>query len=279
MYGIKFSSNDIIGYSRSQVANLAMSRNIGAASVGLYNKADSLVSIPYSTISGSLYEALLRGLAKVQDDIPETQRLYLRGIALLIVYTLPVYVGMAWLAEPFIRGVYGEKWAAAATPLAILATSGLFTCIGHPAGAVLAAQNMLGRELVVQGTSLVTTVLGIVIGMQWGMTGIAIGIVVARGIAAAHVTMLVRQRLPLRMSDITSAIGPGAGLSLLLLLALRVVDSLLPPGMARDLPLLYIVVAASAGGLAYGVAFLFAPIPSLAGESARWRRVLRIERA
>ena len=171
---------------------------MGPAAVGTYNKADSLVNIPFGTISGSLYEALFRGLSTVQGDLTESKRLYLRSIEMLAVYTLPLYLGMAWLAEPFILGVYGPKWSEAITPLSILALSGVFTCIGHPAGAVLAAQNMLGRELVVQITFLGTTLAGILIGMHWGVAGIAVSIVAARGVSALQITRLVATRLPNR---------------------------------------------------------------------------------
>lgn len=278
-YGMKFSLNDIVSYAYFQAANLVMSRSMGPAAVGVYNKADSLVNIPFKTISGSLYEALFRGLSTVQDDLVESKRLYLRSIELLGVYTLPLYIGMSWLAEPFILGVYGPKWAEAVTPLAILALSGVFTCVGHPAGAVLAAQNMLGRELVVQITFLGSTVAGILIGMHWGVAGIATGIVVARGLAALHITRLVASRLPLSGWEVLATLRSSALLSLFMLATFLFMKYAVFQYVVSGSPLLELFLGSLAGGLAYAAAFLTLPIGSLAGERARWLQVLRLQRA
>lgn len=278
-FGLKFSLNDIVSYLRSQAANLVISRQMGASAVGLYNKADSLVNIPFQTVSASLYDALYRGLATVQDDLAESKRLYLRSIELLAVYTLPIYLGMAWLAEPFILGIYGPRWAEAATPMAILALTGVFTCVGHPAGAVLAAQDMLGRELVIQVTFLCTTVAGILVGMHWGVPGMAAGIVAARAISSFHITHLVATRLPLRLGEVLATLRPSLLLCGFMLLALLLMEHLVIRHLPLKLPLLELALGAAAGGLAYAAAFLTLPIGSLAGERGRWLRVLHLQRA
>lgn len=278
-FGAKISLNDIVVYARRQSANLVMSRALGPAAVGTYNKADSLANIPYGTISVSLYEALFRGLSMVQDNLAESKRLYLRSIELLAVYTLPVYLGMAWLAEPFVLGVYGAKWAEAVTPLSILALSGVFSCIIHPAGAVLAAQNMLGRELVVQVTYLGATVAGILIGLHWGLAGVAVGVVLARGGGALQITRLVATRLPLSTWEVLAALRSSALLCLFTIAAFVFVKHLVLKHLPWDSPLLELVLGSLAGGIAYGVAFLLLPIASLAGERARWLQAMRLQRA
>lgn len=275
-FGAKISANDIASYARRQSANFVISGQMGAYTVGLYNKGDSLAEIPFFTVGAALYEALFRALSKVQDDLPETLRLFMRSITMLVVLTLPLYVGMYWLAEPFIVSVYGAKWREAAQPLAILACSGLFTAMGMPAGAVLAAQNMLGRELVVQSALLVTTLLAIFLGMRWGMSGIAVGIVVARGFAMVHILWVVRQRLPLTLPHLIHAAAPGVGLALLMISAFWLADLALPAGLSQTHPFAYTMVNGACGVMAYSVGFLFLPIPALAGERERWRRTLRL---
>nr|CCF78729.1 putative Polysaccharide biosynthesis protein [Rubrivivax gelatinosus S1] len=277
-FGLKFSANDIASYVRDKSANLVISRQMGPTAVGLFNKADSLANIPFQTVSASLYEALFRGLSTVQDDLDESKRLYLRSIELLAVYTLPIYVGMAWLAEPFIVGVYGEKWAEAALPLAILALSGVFTTVGHPAGAVLAAQNMLGRELVVQLSFLATTLIGILVGMHWGVAGMTVGIVVARGFAALHITRLVQTRLTLALREVAMALRGGLLLSVAVLAAFAVAKEA-AKAIGIQSPLAELALGCLAGTAAYGLAFFTLPVEALVGERGRWLRALRSTRA
>ena len=153
LYSFKVTSNDIVSYIRGQTPNFILGRLQGPAIVGLFNKADSLAKMP-SLVSGSIYDSVFRGLAKTQDDKDTSRYLYFRTITLLTVYMLPMYVGLTWLAEPFVRFVYGANWLQSATPLSILSLGGVFVCIGHPSGAVLAAHNWLGREIVIQAITL-----------------------------------------------------------------------------------------------------------------------------
>ena len=111
--------------------------------------------MPHSFITGSVYHVLFRAMAAEQDNLDKCRYLFFRSIALVAVYATPFYIGLLWLAEPFIRGVYGEKWVAAAGPLMILAFAWPFWLMDNLSGAVLAAQNWLDRELPVQIATLV----------------------------------------------------------------------------------------------------------------------------
>ena len=166
-YGLKVSANGVANYLRSQTSNLVISRMAGADMVGLFNKAQSLGTMPFSTIGASIYQPVFREMAKHQDNIDRTKYLFFRSISLLIVYTAPLYIGLCWLADPFIVVAFGEKWIASAEPLQILSIASLLQCIENPCGAVLAAHNRLGRELIIQLASWVFVIIASIIGLQW----------------------------------------------------------------------------------------------------------------
>jgi len=277
-YGAKVSITEMISYARRQVSNLILSRGLGPATVGLFNKADSLSYMPVTTISSAVYEPVFRALASMQDDRDKSRYIYLRTITLLTVYTLPFYVGMHWLAEPFIVLVFGPKWIASAPLLEILTLSGLFFCIGHAPGAVLAARNELGREIVVQSAHLVLLAAGALIGLRWGAEGVAWAVFATYVYSSLHMSWLANRSVGARFADVIKAIGPGLLLNGILILTL-VAGDLLLPGAVRSSNLGYLLVMSTMGGLVYAVAFLALPIPALAAESLRWRRMLRLARA
>ena len=101
--------NEIIGHFQSQMPNLVLSRLSGPAAVGLFNKADSLASTPFRLISTATYTTVFRALSKDQDNIDRARYLYRRMITLLVVYTLPMYIGLGWVAGSFIEVVYGPE--------------------------------------------------------------------------------------------------------------------------------------------------------------------------
>lgn len=275
-FGLKVAANELIGYFRGQMGNLIISRLSGPSMVGLFNKADSMNALPYQVISGSVYQPVFRALSQVQTDIDQSKYIYFRTITLVSAYTLPFYVGLWWLAEPFIGVVYGPKWIDAAQPLEILALAGLCYCVGHPSGALLAAQNRLGRELIVQVVALLMMAAGCLIGLQWGLTGVAWGVVITHIYSAIHISWLANQAVNARFIDLLRAIKPAALLNAILWATLAVTDALLPEELAMNQPAIYLFVMSALGAISYTLCFLFLPIEKLKAESIRWKRKIGI---
>lgn len=275
-YGAKVSANDLVSYLRAQSSNVIISRLTGAHAVGLFNKADSLGKMPFSTVSSAVYQPVFRAMASEQDNPDKIKYLFFRTVMLLTVYTLPLYVGLWWCAEPFIVFVYGEKWAAAGPPLEILAVAGLLYCVGHPCGAVLAACNRLGRELVVQLITLGLVIAGCLIGLRWGLEGVAWAIVVSQLYATTHMYFLATRCFRSRLSELGVALAPGLALNALLVATVLGSHFLLPDGMAQAQPGWYLLIVGGTGAVVYAAAFLFLPLPALAAETARWRKLLRL---
>jgi len=276
LYGIKVTSNDIATYVRNQAPNFFLGRLEGPATVGLFNKADSLARIP-RMVAYSVYDPVFRSLATLQDNADRSRYIYFRTITLLSVYMVPLCVGLVWLAQPFVAFVYGPKWSASAAPLAILSMVGPLTSIANPSGAVLAARNWLGREIFVHFTQTVLLAASCVIGVQWGLPGVAWGILLSEGVSALFIAFLVTRCLRSTFSQLAASLYPGLLLNGLLCGALVIVASLLPADFREVWPVPYMLMMSASGALTYITAFFLLPIPALASESARWKRRLRLE--
>lgn len=278
-FGIKIILNDLIGNFRQQTSNFILTKMAGVNMVGLFNKGDSLAKLPLTTISSPIYDPVFRSMSAAQDNPDRVKYLFFRMISLLVLYTLPFYIGLAWLARPFIIVVYGEHWADAAIPLQILAPLGLLYCVGHPCGALLAATNRVGREVVVQTITWIMVGLGCYFGLAWGLVGVAFSIVLSQIYSTSHMYVLANQYLRAKFIELVAAASPGLLLNGILVVVLLVVDAALPAGMRETSKATYLVVSALAGSLAYSLAFLFIPLPALSTEALRWRKSLRLSRS
>lgn len=275
-FGIKITLNDFISYLRQQTSNFIITKMAGPTMVGLFNKGDSLAKLPFATISGPIYQPVFRSMSADQDNPDRIKYLFFKMVSLLILYTLPIYIGLWWLAEPFIVVVYGEHWADAAIPLEILAPLGALYCVGHPCGAVLAATNRVGVEVVVQTITWILVALGCYLGLGWGLAGVAFGIVISQIYSTTHMYLLANQSLRARFGELLFAVGPGLFLNAILVLVLVVVDYFLPSDMRDQSTAVYLIVLSLAGGGTYAAAFLFLPLSGLTEEAVRWRRLLRL---
>jgi O-antigen/teichoic acid export membrane protein len=274
-YGIKVSLNDIVVYLRKQSSNFVVSRFIGTEAVGLYNKAASLNQKPRGMLSGSAYHVVFRAMSKTQENLDQSKYIYLRTITLVSVYALPFYVGLWWVAEPFIVTVYGAHWAASAPLLKILVFTALLDIINNQSGAVSAARRMLGRELAIQITSWVLLIAAIAVGYRWGIEGVAWAVVVASAPYALLMARMACTELHVSARDVWNALVPALLLNGLLASTLWVADWLLTPALPAT-SAAYLAGMVTVGAGCYVLYFLFLPIASLRKEAERWKNRLHI---
>lgn len=277
-YGLLASGNSIIRYVRSQLPTFILSRGMGATGVGLFNKAESLAARPHDVITGSVHEVLFRALAKEQDNLDKSRYLFFRSLTLVSVYTLPVYIGFLWLAEPLVVTLFGHRWADSAAPLAILSLAAPLMMIEKLSSAVLDARNWLGKELTAQMVMIGVTSVAILIGLPYGMVGVAAGLLVALLYMSIHMFWLAKLSLEARWADLAHAFMPAALLNAMMVLSLWLADQLIPPHI-QAIDALYVLIMAIVGGLVYASCFLYLPIPALAAETTRWKVKLRLAKA
>ena len=270
-YGFKVSSNDLAIYLRGQTSNFILSHQAGVSAVGIFNKADSLSQMPNGMISGAVYHPVFRALSKEQDNLDKSRYLYFRALTLVSVYALPFYVGLWWLAHPFIHVVYGAKWQATAAPLSILALGGLFFAIENQSGAVAAAQNKLGIELRIQLVSWALMALAVYFGLRFGLNGVAWGILAVSAYNAAAMSWLAQRCLQAPLSALWRALQPALILNTILCAALALLKYFIQPFETKQ-PILYLLSMSGAGVGVYVLSFLYLPLPNLLAEQAAWKR-------
>lgn len=277
-YGVKVSMNEIVSYLSKQSANFTVSRFIGTEAVGLFNKAASLNEKPKGMLSGSAYQVVFRALSRIQDNRDQSKYIFLRTITLVSTYALPFYVGLWWVAEPLIVNVYGSPWAGAAPILQILVFSSLPNIINTQSGAVLAARQLLGREIAIQLIAWALLIMAIVVGYRWGIEGVAWAVVAASIPHALLMAWLACRELRVSAVEILRAVWPALILNIILGLALWAISTQILADLLEAQSFLYLFVMVFTGGLVYGAAFLFLPIAALQKEANRWKHRLRIFR-
>ncbi len=221
-YGFQVTAGDVLSHLKVDSINLIISKLAGPASLGIFNKADSLVRISNRLIVPPTSHTVFRAMSMVQDDLDTTKYLFFRMIALLFVYIGPCLVGLWWVAEAFIEVVYGMKWLPAAEPLRVLIVVGFIRVIFIPCGLVLSAQDRLTQKIMVDAIGLVLAVAGSLIGLRWGLTGVAWGLVVSHLIYTVCLYAAVTRIISARVRDLLRSVAPALLLNSILFASLAV---------------------------------------------------------
>ena len=98
-----------------------LSRLAGAGGAGVYYMGFHLSELAAGQIASPMTRAIFPGLSEMQGDPARMRAAFLRGVEALGIFAMPAAFGLAFVAADFTHVVLGEKWAAAAPVIALLA--------------------------------------------------------------------------------------------------------------------------------------------------------------
>jgi O-antigen/teichoic acid export membrane protein len=251
-FGGTVTGVDIFTGITQGVDNVFVGRVLGAAALGIYALAFRLPDLIIGNLTLVAGTVLFPAFASV--DRHSLQDAYLTTIRYTVMLTLPLAIGLAILAEPFVLAAFGEKWRGAITPMQLLVVYAFFPAITAPPGIIYKA---IGRADILLKLAFVRTPLLIVSLALFVSQGITAAAACQAGVAV--VFFFVTTAIASRMLDVTArriwvAVWPATAAAAVLAVVLAVVHRLI------ESPWPALTVGAVAGGAAYlGVLWLVAP--------------------
>lgn len=138
---IKFSLplflNQFFQYFSRNSDNLIIGRVFGSYSLGIYNRAYTLMQMPMQNISSVVSGVLLPVLAKSSGDTERKSIVYKRAILGIAFATFPIMAFVFVFAREIILFLYGSAWAEVADLLMIFSIVGMLETIISPIGTLL----------------------------------------------------------------------------------------------------------------------------------------------
>ena len=104
---------NLVNWGLANLDRLLIGRLLGAWSLGLYNVAYNLASVPNTVLLGTLQPAFLAAGAQMQGQGDRLAQAYLQMLATLLVVAVPVFGVAALLARDLVELLYGPPWRAA----------------------------------------------------------------------------------------------------------------------------------------------------------------------
>lgn len=231
-----FSSNSFIGnitnYWVRNVDNVLVSFFLGQGPLGVYTRAYSVMLFPLSRVSRVLSRVMFPSLALIQDDLPRVRGVFLKMTRVIALVTFPLMIGVASTAENFTAVVFGPQWGEMVPILRILAIVGMVQSVTTLTVNLYLACNQTGLRLRVILPIQALQVLGIVVGLKWGILGVSIGYAAA-SLAAAPVECYYAGRLVgLSLSDFAASLRGVFFCAAAMGLAVAGLDAALPAGFS-----------------------------------------------
>jgi O-antigen/teichoic acid export membrane protein len=169
----------VVFYVNRNVDNLLIGRYLGSTALGLYAVAYNVMLAPLAQIAAPIVEVLTPAFARMQHDKRAIGVLWLRASRLVGSIVIPGMLGLALVAPEFVSVVLGDRWAGAVPVIQILAWVGLLQGMQRFNSAILQACDRTRTLLRCSLVTVAASIVAFVIGMQWGIVGVAAAYAVA----------------------------------------------------------------------------------------------------
>ncbi|WP_448621148.1 lipopolysaccharide biosynthesis protein [Geodermatophilus sp. URMC 65] len=174
-FGGGVTGTQLVYYLGNNLDNIALGLWAGPAALGVYNRGYQLLMNPLNQVRAPASNVAIPVLARLQED-PARSGEYLRRGQLALGYTLVAGMALgAGAAVPLVDLVLGDRWAAVAPVLALLAVAGSAQTLAYVGNWVYLSRGLSGALLRYTVATLVLSAACIGIGSRWGVVGVAAG--------------------------------------------------------------------------------------------------------
>lgn len=171
-FGYKITLSSLLENIFSNLYIIIIGKYFSAGQVGFYTRADSMKNLPVNNITLALTKVTYPLFAEIQHDNDRLKRVYKQLMKMSIFVVAPIMVFLIILAEPVFRFLFTEKWLPAVPYFQILCISGiLFPIQGYNAN-ILLVKGKSDTFLKLTVINKILLVIGIIIGLQFGIIGL-----------------------------------------------------------------------------------------------------------
>lgn len=237
---------------QSQADIFIASRSLSIYELGLYAEAMFLTTIFTAKFIPPLNEVAFPAYSRMQSDVKTLSQSFLKAVRIIMLISCPLYFGLVVTSHELVSVVLGEKWLPMAPIVSVLA-------LVMPAMTLqilfAPASNALGRPTIaarVMAFGAFILPLGFVIGVQFGIMGLAYSWLATFPLLTAFTIYQSKPHIGFSLSGLARAVWPGFSASTTMAVIVYGVGQALPP--VPDY--LRLVTMVGVGGLSY-VALLY----------------------
>jgi O-antigen/teichoic acid export membrane protein len=258
----------LLFYANRNADNILIGRYLGPQALGAYSLAYNIMLLPIGRLAAPVVEVLFPAFSRMQHEPERLAAAWVRVNRLVGSLTIPAMAGLMVVAPEFVHVVFGDQWDSAIPVIRLLAWVGLLQSLQSLNSSILMARNRTRTLLWYAGVVLVASLAAFVVGLKWGIVGVAAAYAVSSTIVEPYYTYLTARAIDVSLWSLVRGlrgVAQAAGLMLVVVLVVRhgVEDSV------GDLVTLVVLIAL---GVAVYVPFVFWRDPGLRAELAALRR-------
>ncbi len=212
----KFASSIyIVAQLGKGAPELIIGRASGVADVGLFSRANGLVEIVNRLLMRPVMQICMPYFARSHREGGELAPAYVGSVSLLTSAAWPLLGFVAVAAYPAIRIVYGTQWLSAVTIAQVLCLAMAIDVVHVLSREALMARGDARRANALQMQLVAVQVIGLLVGVPFGLLGAAWGLVGAAAVGVVLSQWHLRLSIGLTVLGVVAGVRGSAALALL----------------------------------------------------------------
>ena len=193
-FGMRVFATNTIAYFSRNTDNILVGRFLGVASLSFYSMAYRVLVIPVQMVGQTVNRVMFPVFARMVSRRDLLAECLVKSTEMVAICAVPPMVLLACSSHGLIPLVLGTAWAPTAPLVTVLALAGARETIFYITPALMKATGNAGMNLRFEIWSTAVQVAGIVVGLHFGLLGVAIGYALG-GLVSTPALMRIQRRL------------------------------------------------------------------------------------
>src|SRR5690606_23183526 len=209
-FGSQITLVGLLGTVLRNVDYILVGRWLGTRALGLYTLAFRLPQLVVEGVATIVGQVVFPAFSRLQDDPARMRAALGRVLTMTSLLIAPLGVGIALVADPFVRVFYGERWAPAITTMQLLAVYMVVQSASRNVGDLYKAIGRPGILTSLAVAKLAFTVPALIVAVPHGIVAVAATQVAAALVATAIDLTVASRRVGLAVGDVVAVFAPAA---------------------------------------------------------------------
>ncbi|MFH1654801.1 MAG: lipopolysaccharide biosynthesis protein [Pseudomonadota bacterium] len=236
---------------------------LGSTSLGFYDRASSIMSMPGQHLNLVLDKALFPAMSQVQSQAGRLEKAYFTSTSIVSTALIPLTVLMFLIAPEIIYTLLGPNWSASIWPFRILLLTIVCRIFITISDTLVRATGAVYASAVRKAITALVIISFSWVGTFFGLKGVAIAVDIANVIGYILMIQLSKSIVRFRLKDYFKLYTHGIIIGSLLLLTILPIVTTVRQLTSSNMMFLCVVLGSSVISVLLIVSF----VPSLLGES------------
>lgn len=178
-FGLGLGGSNILNYIGRNADNVIVGRFLGATALGVYDRAYKLLVLPLQQVNAPLAKVMLPILSSLSGERDRYRGAFSEAATLLMVIIHPVLIVATWASWDVVLILLGPGWEEAGGLFAWFGACALHQVYTSSLAWLLLSQGRGADAARISAVSAVVAVLSFLVGVRWGLAGVAAAYVIA----------------------------------------------------------------------------------------------------